>query len=255
MSDIPAARNALRILKFLAAKGRPTRAAHIGRDLGIPRSSTYHLLNVLLDEGFLVHFPEAREYGLSSLLTELGSLSPGSDTVQMLATPIIRRYTTREKLPVVAFVGVLHGTDIKYVAKEVGPRAPTVVGGVGIQLPAHLTATGRALLAGFSRRQILALYPNRESFFSRTKLGPGNFHDFTTILEETRQRGWALEASEIAEGLASVGAVATDHNEQPAAAIGFTFRTDDIPEARWPDLASAAIEMSGELSKRLTGST
>lgn len=254
MPNIPAARNALRVLKFLASKGHPMRAAHISRELGIPRSSAYQLLNVLREEGFIVHFPEAKEYGLSTLLSELGSVSPSADRVQLLASPIVASLAVRDDMPVVVFVGVLHGPDIRYVAKDVGPGAPTVVGGVGIQLPAHLTATGRALLAGFSRRQILAMYPNRESFFSRTQLGPSNFHEFAAILEETRRRGWALEVEEIAEGLASVGAVARDHNSQPAAAIGFTFRTEDIPQRKWDALGRHAVDMSAELSRRITGS-
>ena len=50
------------------APSRPPRAplpaSAIARDLELPRSSTYHLLNVLKDEGFVVHLPEQRRYGL-----------------------------------------------------------------------------------------------------------------------------------------------------------------------------------------------
>lgn len=253
MSEIPAARNALRMLKYISSRSRPVRAVYMSRELGIPRSTTYQLLKVLQDEGFLVHFPEAKEYGLSSALAEMGSVSSNSDRIQLLASPILNKLLNQLEIPVVAFVGILRGPDIRYVAKDVGPKAPTVIGGVGIQLPAHLTATGRAILAGLKRRQILAMYPNRDSFFSRTSIGPNNFRELTTLLEETRSRGWALEESEISEGLATVGAVASDHNGYPAAAIGMTFRIDDIPRAQWPDLATSAINGSNDLSRRLKG--
>lgn len=253
MSEIPAARNALRILKYISSRSRPARAVHISRDLGIPRSTTYQLLKVLQDEGFLVHFPEAKEYGLSSALAEMGTASPNSERIQLLATPILTKLTSQLALPVVAFVGILHGPDVRYVAKDVGPKAPTVIGGVGIQLPAHLTATGRAILAGLKRRQILAMYPNRDSFFSRTSHGPNNFSDLTALLKDTRSRGWALEESEISDGLATVGAVASDHNGYPAAAIGMTFRTAEIPRDKWPELATSAIDGSNDLSRRLKG--
>lgn len=251
MPEIPAARNTLRILKYLSSRGQPVRAAYISRELELPRSSTYQLLNVLQDEGFLVHFPEASEYGLSSALAEMGTVSANPDRMQLLATPILQSLTERLQLPVIAFVATLHGSNVRYVAKEMGPKAPTVIGGVGIQLPAHLTATGRAILAGLARKQILAMYPNPESFFSRTGVGPTSFRELTSLLQETRRRGWALEVSEVSEGLATVGAVASDHNGYPAAAVGMTYRIADIPQGRWNQLAVSAIEGANALSRRL----
>src|SRR5690606_8293841 len=64
MSEVPAARSALRILRHLAAAGGPVHASSMALALELPRSSVYQLLRVLQDEGFVVHYPEARTYGL-----------------------------------------------------------------------------------------------------------------------------------------------------------------------------------------------
>lgn len=52
------------MLDLLARHATPLPAAAIARQLGLPRSSTYHLLSVLTDHSFAVHLPEERRFGL-----------------------------------------------------------------------------------------------------------------------------------------------------------------------------------------------
>jgi DNA-binding transcriptional ArsR family regulator len=56
----PALSAGLAVLKLLAAATAPVPAGVIARDLGLPRSTTYRLLGVLADGGFVTHFPEDR---------------------------------------------------------------------------------------------------------------------------------------------------------------------------------------------------
>lgn len=63
-SRVPAARNALEILRLLSTIDVPVSAARIRSELGLPRSSTYHLLKEMVDAGFVVHVPENQTYGL-----------------------------------------------------------------------------------------------------------------------------------------------------------------------------------------------
>ena len=63
-STSPAVGRALDLLLYLAGKPGPVSGAAIARDLKMPRSSTYHLLDVLIARGFVVHFPDRRSYGL-----------------------------------------------------------------------------------------------------------------------------------------------------------------------------------------------
>lgn len=53
MSQVPAARRALAVLRLLASAPGPLPASAIARTLGLPRSSTYHLLAAMAEEGFV----------------------------------------------------------------------------------------------------------------------------------------------------------------------------------------------------------
>lgn len=71
--QVPAARNTLQILALLSSIDVPISAARIRRELGLPRSTTYHLLGELVDSGFAVHLPEHRTYGLGLAAYEMAS--------------------------------------------------------------------------------------------------------------------------------------------------------------------------------------
>ena len=57
MSDATAATRALRLLRELARAAGPLPAATLAQRLGMPRSSVYHLLAAMREEGFVVHYP------------------------------------------------------------------------------------------------------------------------------------------------------------------------------------------------------
>src|SRR5690606_34571100 len=107
MSEVPAARSTLRIIRHLAGHSGPVRAASIARDLGIPRSSVYKLLAAHQVVGFVVHAPEHQGYALAPLLGEIGSSVAASDALARLGTPVLQRLVDETRLPVVAHLGML----------------------------------------------------------------------------------------------------------------------------------------------------
>ena len=127
MREVPAARSALRILTHLAAAGGPVHASSMARALELPRSSVYQLLRVLQDEGFVVHYPEARTYGLGPLVSELGTSVLRASRLSGLAQPLVDRLVTRTPVPAVAQLAVLAGSDVEYLGTATVDRAPTTV--------------------------------------------------------------------------------------------------------------------------------
>ena len=253
MRDVPAARASLRILIHLATHGEPVAASSLARALDLPRSSVYQLLRVLQDEGFVVHYPEARTYGLGPLVSELGTSVLRASRLSGLAQPLVDRLVTRTPIPAVAQLAVLAGSDVEYLGTATVTRAPTTVARVGVRLPAHLTATGRAMLSLVSGDQVRALYPHREDLITRRGLGPATLAELDAILREARERGWAAEDGEITDGYASVAAASLDRNGYPAAAIGLTYRSAVAGPDAVAGLAALVAETAAELTARLAG--
>ena len=200
MSQVPAATRALRVLRFLATQADPVPLDRIVRACDLPRSTAYHLLNTMIDEGFVVHLPDEHRYGLGVAAFEVGSGFTRQEPLARLARRPLAELVDRTGHG--AHLAVLHGRDVLYVIEERAPGRPPLVTDVGVRLPAHLTASGRAILAALPASQVRALYPDRGAFVDRHGKGPTSLSALRTILTETRQGGHATEDGEVTPGTA-----------------------------------------------------
>lgn len=253
-SSVPAASAALRVLRALSAAPGPMTAAAVARTVDLPRSSTYHLLSVMADEGFVVHLPEDRRWGLGVAAFEVGSAYLRHDPLERLARPLLARLVddVAALAPAVGQLGVLHGRELVYLLRETPRRPVTLVTDVGVRLPASLTASGLSLLAGLPAAQVRALFPDAGALLRRTDAGPCSPGELRRELTQVRRRGWAQEDGWVTEGYASVAAAAHDHTGRPVAAFALTFRRESLDPARWPELAAAAQSAATALTARLT---
>jgi DNA-binding IclR family transcriptional regulator len=228
MSQVPAATRTMRVLRFLAGQPDPVPLDRIMRACELPRSTTYHLLNAMIEEGFVVHLADDHRYGLGLAAFELGSGYSRQEPLQRLARRPLAALV--DQVGHSAHLAVLHGREVLYVVEERAPGRPPLVTDVGVRLPAHLTASGRAILADLPAPQVRALYSRPSDFVDRHGVGPRTLSALRRILTDTRQRGHAIEDGEVTPGLASIAVAVLDHNGHPVAAVAVTYPQDvDVP--------------------------
>ena len=249
MSQVPAATRTLRVLRFLATQADPVPLERVMRACELPRSTAYHLLNTMIDEGFVVHLPDEHRYGLGVAAFEVGSGFTRQEPMARLARRPLAELVDRTGHG--AHLAVLHGRDVLYVVEERAPGRPPLITDVGVRLPAHLTASGRAILAALPATQVRALYPDRSAFVDRHGHGPLSLSALRSVLSETRQRGFATEDGEVTPGLRSVAAPVLDHNAHPVAGVAVTFPRDE--EVDVDQIATAVTRTAAQLTRRLGG--
>ncbi|MFR9752500.1 IclR family transcriptional regulator [Nocardia sp. 004] len=255
-SDVPGLRRGLQVLGLLARRAVPIPAAAIARDLGLPRSTTYHLLNELLAAGYVTHLPAERTYGLGIAAFELGSAYLRHDPLERVAAPLLRNLV--DTVGHTAHLGILHGNESLYLIEQRPPRPQTLVTDVGVRLPAHLTATGRAMLAQLPRPHVGALFPGPAAFPMRTPRGPRTLAQLRRLLRLEADRGWSVEDGYVTSGFATVAAAVFDHGGRPLAAVGVTIRhhcPDESTECggTWPELAAQVESTAATLTATLGG--
>lgn len=246
---MPAADQTLRILTFLARQRGPVAARTLATQLGIPRSSVYHLLAALEEHGFVVHVPGERRWGLGTAAFELGGGYARQAPLARIGRPLVARLADRTGES--AHLAVMSGGDVLYIVEERAPRRPALVTDVGVRLPAHLTASGRAMLAALPREQVRALYPDATAFADRTGRGPARPADLRELLRQVRETGFSTEDGEVTLGLRSVGVAVRDHTGWPAAAVAVTWPEDAQTDAA--ALAPVVAATAAELERRLYG--
>ncbi|HEY8621120.1 MAG TPA: IclR family transcriptional regulator [Dermatophilaceae bacterium] len=251
MANAPAASQALTVLRLLARHTEPVPASAIARDLGLPRSSVYHLLAVLRDQGFVVHLPEERRYGLGVAAFELGSAYTRQAPLQRMARQSLVRLVDVTQHS--AHLAVLHGRDVLYVIEERAPGRPPLVTDVGVRLPSQLTASGLAMLASLPPQQVRALFPSRDAFVQRHGLGPTTLPGLRALLSRVRQDGFAVEDGTVTPEFASVAAPVLDHVGHPVAGIAVTYPAVEVVADQRQAIVDHVIRTARELTRRIGG--
>lgn len=251
-SKVPAADNTLRILRLLASRKTPTPAAMIATLLELPRSSVYQLLNVMHEHGFITHYPEDKSYGLGISSFELSSAYTRQEPLARLGAPLIAQLV--DKVGESAHLAVLHGADVLYIVEERAKGRPSLVTDVGVRLPSHLTASGRAILAALPKSQVRALYPGAASFSGRVdEPSITGYSQLRRELDQCAQRGFAVERGDVTPDFHSLAVEIRDANDWPVAAVAVTFLADRAPEEQWERMLQPIRTAAAVITSRIQG--
>lgn len=248
---MPALRNGIATLRHLASTPGSVSAGAIARQLDVPRSSMYQLLQVLVDEGLVVHIPEEQGYKLAIGVFELGSAYLRHQPLEHLARPLLVKLAAQ--IDQTTHLGVLHGHETLYLLKEQPPQPTPLVTAVGVRLPAPLTASGRALLAYLPPAQLAAIFSTKDRFIDRTGRGPRSLRELKVVLAEDRARGWSYEKGSVTENVSCIAAAALDHNGMPVVSIGVSFLTDRVDDVTRDSYARLIVATAETLGRRFSG--
>ena len=245
-STVKSAERLLDVLDLLARHVRPVPTMAIARECAIPKSSAHHLLNVMRARNFVTYHEAERAWGLGVAAFEIGSAYLRSGPLQRIGRHLLVELATRTGET--AHLAMLHGTEVLYIDKEqpLG-NAAKLVTEVGVRLPAHLTAVGRAMLAHLPGPQVRALYAD-QPLVVRTGGGPGSVDRLLGDLEEVRRSGLAFDDEMVTPGISCLACPVFSHEGLPAAAIGVTFVTAQRQAAGVDEVARLVREVSARLS-------
>ncbi len=251
MTKVPAALRTLELLKLLAESSQPTTANRLSQKLGIPRSSVYQLLEVLKEQDFAIHYEDQKRWGLGLAAWELGSAYQRHEPLERMTRPVLEKLVNElsSKTNVVGHLGVLDGSDVLYLIEQRPQKSLKLVTDVGVRLPAHLTASGRSMLAKLSTKQLAASFRGRDLAI-RTGLGPKNLIELDELLSRERTQGFALEIDEVTMGYASVGVSIQDNLGHPIAGLAITLQSTELEKLQLSELAKALSKAASELSRK-----
>src|SRR3954467_8378904 len=136
MSQVPAPTRTMRDPRFLARQPEPVPLDRVIRRCDTPRNTMDHLLNAMIEEGFVIHLADEHRYGLGLAAFELGSGYARQEPLQRLARRPLAALV--DHVGHSAHLAVLHGREVLYVVEERAPGRPPLVTDVGVRLPAQL---------------------------------------------------------------------------------------------------------------------
>src|SRR5437879_6790881 len=190
-------------------------ASELAERLGLARPTVHGLLQTLQSHGFVEQDSYSDKYQLGPGLLQLGYSY--LDLNELRARSISHADHLATRTGAAVRVGVMHGASVVVVHHVFRPDAAFGVLEVGLQLPLHASALGKAVLA-FSPAQVL------EDLLAeplpRLTKQTVNQADLQRELEVIRDSGVATEREEAVLGESSAAAPIFDHGGTAVGAIG-----------------------------------
>jgi IclR family transcriptional regulator, acetate operon repressor len=207
--------NALRLLLMFRDRKR-LRLSDAASSLNVAGSTAHRLLAMLMHYDFVRQENDLRVYVAGPALLEIGLAAVRNMDIRTLARPILADLAARVDETV--HVAQLEGGKIRYLAGAESSRPLRVADRTGQLMPAHRTATGKALLAELTGSQLDELFPTVSSAEMEEGLTTTERAGLDEELAQVRTRGYAVNHRR-AEDIISVAVVVRDRRDVAVAAI------------------------------------
>lgn len=148
---VKSANRALDILEYVADATEPPTFSRLLSDLGVPRSSLFHLLNNLLARGYLEQNGSGGHYRLGQRVEKLAARLQGP-TLAAIVLPHLRSLS--DILNETSGFNVQTGDSVEAVATAMGRQALAFTMKVGERAPLYAVSSGKIVLSRMSNAEL-----------------------------------------------------------------------------------------------------
>lgn len=140
--------NALDLIEFFARTRKPASLAEIQQHFGWPRSSTYNILNTLVERGYMYEPARRGGYYPTPRLARTGETIVAADRLNERLSELLVELS--RETGETAILAAPAGRFSVYLDVIESPSPIRYAGHVGMRVPIHAGASGRALLSLYS---------------------------------------------------------------------------------------------------------
>ncbi|MDE2913509.1 MAG: IclR family transcriptional regulator [Paracoccaceae bacterium] len=227
----------LRALDILETAGGPVRLTDLASSLGVEKSNASHILKTLVAMGYAEQ-DSSRRYQLAWKQRLADDRQDALDDVISCRDswrPILEALVDRTGE--CAHFAVRVRSQVWYIDKVDSLLPLKVDHPIGSLAPLHCTALGKAFLA-FSDAQ------PEDPLTYYTQATITSLDGLQRELQQTRERGYAIDDEEYASGIRCVAAPVFDRRNEMIAAIGISGPTVRIDDARLLELGGIILAQS-----------
>lgn len=235
------------ILDAVARQPEGISLAEVAGEVGLNTSTAFHLIQTLVNLGFLTQLAD-RRYRIGSRLFTLAAGALDQNTMLSMATPILERLSAETGYA--SHLATRSKQEIVVIARTAATGLLQLAGHPGATRPAHATAIGKMLLAAMPPADCEKLI----SALPLPAFTPNTITDRKALAREidtVRQEGIAHDRCELDPDVRCIAMPVTDFAGRSVAAIGLSgpvWRlTPEVVEDLVSRLRDAAAELSGQL--------
>lgn len=235
---------ALRILLALQEE-RLLGVSDLADRLALAKGTVHGLLQTLVARSMVEQDPASGKYMLGPALLVMGNVYLNSHDLRVRSLRWVTSLTETTRLAV--RVGVLVWPDVVVIHHVAAADAAFPISEVGLGMPAHATALGKAILAFRPERSALVGDDPLPRLTGSTVTDPG---ELLAQLQEVRSSGVALEDQEAVVGEAGVAGAIFDRVDDVAGSVSVV-----LPDAEREESVVVAVRETARGISREMGAS
>ncbi len=242
--NVRAVERAVRILSSFGNDHAEQSVTQIAQATGLPKATAHRITMTLFNSGFLERTGDGEQFRLGLRMVGLGLGALRRLDIRRAAQPYMQKLVA--DFGENCTLGVFDRGQVFYVEVEHSSHSLTIGARVGRHLPAHCTASGKALLAFLPPEAVQSVLSlPLAAYTAKTITSPDQLRE---ELKAIRQRGYALADEEFEEGIWAISAPIRDIDGNVLAALGLPFPTNRLRRNRIPEIAQALLEATDAVS-------
>jgi DNA-binding IclR family transcriptional regulator len=238
--------NALKLLLMFRTR-HTIRLTEASEALGVAHSTAHRLLAMLEHYGFVQRESDSRGYRTGPTLVEIGLSAVGTLDIRNYARPFLEQL--RDEVGETTYLAVLKDRSLVFIDSAESNNLLRLADRTGQVAEAHLSATGRVLLAERSDEEIRHLY--RSASFAETTRWVKNLDDLIEEVHAIRVRGYALNLGDPEPGVSAVAVAIRDRFRTARAGLAVGAPEIRLPESRAEQVAKDLLKTAARMGEGL----
>jgi IclR family KDG regulon transcriptional repressor len=220
----------------------------LSKKLKLHKNNVFRILATLQSRSYIEQNKANENYRLGVRCLELGQTFIHQRGMLKQAKPVLHELA--EKTGETSYVSIMRENEVVYLDSVESETTVRVVSRLGLHMPIHATAAGKALVAFESEEDL------RKRFGEELKGYTGKtirtIEELLRDLEGVREKGYATDLEEFEEGLRCIASPIRDYTRKVIGAISVSGPAHRLPDEKiQTTFGSEVVRLGRELSTRL----
>jgi len=243
--------HALDVLEEFRGEMDELGVTELSKKLKLHKNNVFRILATLQSRNYIEQNKTNDNYRLGIKCLELGQTFVQQRGLLKQAQPILQELA--DNSGETSYLSILRGNEVVYLDSVETTSTVRVISRVGLHMPVHATAAGKALIAFESEEELRKRFPSELKKFTKSTISSPE--EILKNLETVRETGYATDLEEFEEGLRCIASPIRDYTRKVIAAIsvsGPAHRLSDekIEQTIGPEVARRAKALSTRLGCR-----
>jgi DNA-binding IclR family transcriptional regulator len=231
---------------LLAEVGGEVSLTEIAERLQWPKSTVHGILATLRDYRFVDQSTHNGRYRLGIRLFEFGHMVARNWDIREIALPIMKKLN--KQFGETVQLATEDADEVFYIEKIDSTHILRIVSEIGVRLPMHCSALGKAMLAFRSSSEVRRIL-SRNGMRRMTGHTITNPETMDAELIKIRKQGYAVDDQEIMEGLRCIAAPIRDKNGDVRYAVSISSLAERLSGDYFERIKKVLIESAAEISR------